>query len=240
MGSVPIDSIEESLEEVLTFTLRRSVERVTYFPIRIKAEMDAKEKKELIGSYVSEMLSKIAHIREIDQLTAYRKEKQRKRRSCLKTIAEVNNYKDLNNLLSQTDNLMTSSTSYMALDELVKMRSKNGAKNESQSLKYLQTVYKTDIKECSENKSGLPSRSCKVSNSCSSDMTPFSSIPTMSSIPSTEDIDEFISDEDLQSKKNNVPATVSQDALLGHHKISARKYGFFKRIGKQFRKLLTW
>jgi len=147
----------------------------------------------------------------------------------------VNNYKDLNNLLSQTDNLMTSSTSYMALDELVKMRSNNGAKNESQSLKCLQTVYKTDIKECSENKSGLPSRSCEVSNSCSSDMTTFSSITTMSSIPSTEDIDEFISDEDLQSKKNNVPATVSQDALLGHHKISARKYGFFKRIGKQFR-----
>jgi len=189
--------------------------------------MDAKEKKELIGSYVSEMLSKIAYIQELDQLTAYRKEKQRKRRSCLKTIAEVNNYKDLNNLLSQTDNLMTSSTSYMALDELVKMRSNNGAKNESQSLKCLQIVYKTDIKECSEN-------------SCSSDMTTFSSITTMSSIPSTEDIDEFISDEDLQSKKNNVPATVSQDALLGHHKISARKYGFFKRIGKQFRKLLTW
>merc|ERR1711890_129737 len=191
--------------------------------------------KELIGSYVSEMLSKIAYIQELDQLTAYRKEKQRKRRSCLKTIAEVNNYKDLNNLLNQTDKLMTSSTSYMALDELVKMRSKNGAKNELQSLKCLQTVNKTDIKECSENKSGLPS--CEVSNSCSSNMTTFSSITTMSSIPSTEGIGEFISDEDLQRMKNNVPATVSQDALLGHHKISARKYGFFKRIAKQFRKL---
>merc|ERR1712080_307842 len=189
MGSVPIDFIKERLKnDLLTFTSLRSVKIATYcFLLLRKAEMDAQDR---ITSYeIIEVLN--AYAQDSNEITAYKKEKQRKFSKCSKTVMEVKNFKEMIKLLNRKQTLMSNTMSCVELSDLLKMKSKIGTKSESQSLKYVQTTYKSEKKESVKNISGLDSRSCEISNSCSSsELSTLYSNKTMTSL-SNENVDGF-------------------------------------------------
>merc|ERR1712080_587617 len=189
MGSVPIDFIKERLKnDLLTFTSLRSVKIATYcFLLLRKAEMDAQDR---ITSYeIIEVLN--AYAQDSNEITAYKKEKQRKFSKCSKTVMEVKNFKEMNKLLNRKQTLMSNTMSCVELSDLLKMKSKIGTKSESQSLKYVQTTYKSEKKESVKNISGLDSRACEISNSCSSsELSTLYSNKTMTSL-SNENADGF-------------------------------------------------
>jgi len=188
MGSVPIDFIKERLKNfLLTFTSLRSVKIATYcFLLLRKAEMDAQDR---ITSYeIIEVLN--AYAQDSNEITAYKKEKQRKFSKCSKTVMEVKNFKEMNKLLNQKQTLMSNTISCMSLHDLLKMKSKISAKRQSQSLKYVHATYKTETKESDKN-IGLDSRSCEISHFCSSsELSTLYSNKTMSSL-SNENVDGF-------------------------------------------------
>jgi len=257
MGSVPIDFIKERLKNfLLTFTSLRSVKIATYcFLLLRKAEMDAQDR---ITSYeIIEVLN--AYAQDSNEITAYKKEKQRKFSKCSKTVMEVKNFKEMNKLLNRKQTLMSNTMSCVELSDLLKMKSKIGTKSESQSLKYVQTTYKSEKKESVKNISGLDSRSCEISNSCSSsELSTLYSNKTMTSL-SNENVDGFeydgsqylpnkelstlysnttmssLSNEDFDQFEYDGSQYLQNDiVLLCDKKISAGKHGVFKWIRNHF------